>query len=144
MSGCPSFLRATTTERRPAASVKVNFIAVYFQPSPKGISECFHLRLAQGVIAWHPFCKSQDTQWKDNKIKTPGPRVVFLTYCPNRRYVPPFGSKTGIHSAHFGLESGMVFEETIYWSVWTYFSFQFQMNKKERGLQDIFLFGILI
>ena len=36
------------------------------------------------------------------------------------RYVPPhrlgflcgFGLKTGIHFAHFGLESGMVFEET--------------------------------
>ena len=36
------------------------------------------------------------------------------------RYVPPkrlwflgrFGSKTGIHFAHFGLESGMVFEGT--------------------------------
>ena len=145
MSGCPSFLRATTTERRRAASVKVNFIAVYFQPFLKGISECFHLRLALGVIAWHRFCKSHRTpSEKITKIKTPGPRVVFLTYWPNRRYVPPFGSKTGIHSAHFGLESGMVFEETIYWSVWTYFSFQFQMNKKERGLQDIILFGILI
>ena len=36
------------------------------------------------------------------------------------RYVPPhrvgflrrFGLKTGIHFAHFGMESGMVFEET--------------------------------
>ena len=60
--------------------------------------------------------KPQDTQCIDNKIKTPGPRVVFLTYWPNT-YVPPFGSKTGIHSAHFGLESGMIFEETNYWSV---------------------------
>ena len=39
------------------------------------------------------------------------------------RYVPPhwvgflrrFGLKTGIHFAHFDLESGMVFEETTEW-----------------------------
>ena len=39
------------------------------------------------------------------------------------RYVPPqrvgflrrFGLKTGIDFAHFGLESGMVFEETTEW-----------------------------
>ena len=40
--------------------------------------------------------------------------------CKPHRYVPPhrvgvlrrFGLKTGIHFAHFGLESGMVFEGT--------------------------------
>ena len=57
------------------------------------------------------------------------------------RYVPPhqvgflrrFGLKTGIHFAHFGLESGMVFERTtecINVSV----SFQIQISKKEREI----------
>ena len=58
------------------------------------------------------------------------------------RYVPPhrvgflrrFGLKTGIHFAHFGLESGMVFGGTNYGSVWRYLSFQFQMSKKEREI----------
>ena len=44
-----------------------------------------------------------------------------LPYVSHNRYVPPqrvgflrrFGLKTGIDFAHFGLESGMVFEETI-------------------------------
>ena len=40
-----------------------------------------------------------------------------------------FGLKTGIDFAHFGLESGMVFEGTR--SVRRYLSFQFQMSKKE-------------
>ena len=47
------------------------------------------------------------------------------------RYVPPkrlwflgrFGSKTGIHFAHFGLESGMVFEGT---------TGAYERNEKER------------
>ena len=46
----------------------------------------------------------------------PGDTPLFQLY----RYVPPhqvgflrrFGLKTGIHFAHFGLESGMVFEGT--------------------------------
>ena len=42
-----------------------------------------------------------------------------------------FGLKTGIHFAHFGVESGMVFRGTR-GSVWTYLSFQFQMSKKEK------------
>ena len=35
-------------------------------------------------------------------------------YCPPQRvgFLPRFGLKTGIHFAHFGLESGMVFEGT--------------------------------
>ena len=36
----------------------------------------------------------------------------------------------GIHFAHFGLESGMVFEGTT--GLYECLSFQFQMNKKER------------
>ena len=47
------------------------------------------------------------------------------------RYVPPkrlwfwgrFGSKTGIHFAHFGLESGMLFEGT---------TGAYERNEKER------------
>ena len=54
------------------------------------------------------------------------------------RYVPPqrvgflrrFGLKTGIDSAHFGLESGMVYEgTTVVYPMCS--SFQFQMNRKE-------------
>ena len=52
-------------------------------------------------------------------------------YNPNR-YVSPhrvgffrrFSLKTGTHFAHFGLESGMVFEETT--------EFQFQMSEKKK------------
>ena len=52
-------------------------------------------------------------------IQSPGGGV--LPYVSHNRYVPPqrvgflrrFGLKTGIDFAHFGLESGMVFEETI-------------------------------
>ena len=40
-----------------------------------------------------------------------------------------FGLKTGIHFAHFGVESGWELR-----SVWTYLSFQFQMSKKEREI----------
>ena len=42
-----------------------------------------------------------------------------------------FGLKTGIDFAHFGLELGMVFEETK-GSVWTYLSFQFQMKNEQK------------
>ena len=47
-----------------------------------------------------------------------------------------FGLKTGIHFAHFSLESqgiGYGFRGN-YGSVWTYLSFQFQMSKKEREI----------
>ena len=40
----------------------------------------------------------------------------------------PFCLKTGFDFAHFGLESGMVFEGTMH------LSFQFQMSKKEREI----------
>ena len=56
-----------------------------------------------------------------------------------RRYVPPhrvgflrrFGLKTGIHFAHFGLESGMVFEGTtgVYERIYRFSSKL--MSKKE-------------
>ena len=52
----------------------------------------------------------------------PPHRVGFLRRC---------GLKTGIHFAHFGLESGMVFEGTTGVNE-RYLSFQFQMSKKER------------
>ena len=42
-----------------------------------------------------------------------------------------FGLKTGIHFAHFGLESGMVFEGT---TGDERTSFLFQMSKKEREI----------
>ena len=45
-----------------------------------------------------------------------------------------FGLKTGINFAHFGLESGMVFEGTIRECIGTYLSFQFQINEKERNM----------
>ena len=45
-----------------------------------------------------------------------------------------FGLKTGIHFAHFGLESGMVFEGTTGVQLRTFLSFQFQMSKKEREI----------
>ena len=45
-----------------------------------------------------------------------------------------FLEKGGIHFAHFGLESGMVFEGTKGESVWTYLLFQLQMSKKEREI----------
>ena len=59
--------------------------------------------------------------------------------CKLYRHVPPhwvgflrsFGLKTGIHFAHFSLESGVVFEGTtgVYGR---YLSFQFQVSIKER------------
>ena len=56
------------------------------------------------------------TTYDDVKTKIPGVTPSYKLY----RYVPPlrvgflrrFGLKPGIHFAHFGLESGMVFEET--------------------------------
>ena len=57
------------------------------------------------------------------------------------RYVPPqrvrflrrFGLKTGKEFAHFGLESGMVFEETtgVYERICRSFQFQMNFRKKE-------------
>ena len=74
----------------------------------------FPFEVGAGCDRVAPFLqKSQDTQCIDNKRKT---ESEFLIYWPNG-YVLRFGSETVIHSAHFGLESGMVFEETIYWSV---------------------------
>ena len=59
------------------------------------------------------------------------------------RYVPPyrvaflclFCLKTGIHFAHFGLGSDMLFEGTT--GVYEYLSFQLQMNKKEREICEL-------
>ena len=39
----------------------------------------------------------------------------------------PFWSKTGIHFAHFGLELGMDFEETMGVDVYVYLLSQFQI-----------------
>ena len=60
------------------------------------------------------------------------------------RYVPPqrvrflrrLGVKTCKEFAHFGLESGMVFEETtgVYERICR--SFQFEMNQKERVMSE--------
>ena len=43
---------------------------------------------------------------------------------------------TGIDFASFGLESGMVFEETTTTSASWYSSFQFQISKKERVISE--------
>ena len=48
--------------------------------------------------------------------------------------LPRFGLKTGIDFAHYGLESGMVFEKTTGGYEIIYRRFQFQMNKKEREI----------
>ena len=61
--------------------------------------------------------------------------------CKLYRHAPPhwvgflrrFGLKTGIHFAHFGLESGVVFEGTA-GEYGRYLSFQFQVSKKEREI----------
>ena len=45
-----------------------------------------------------------------------------------------FGLKIGMHFAHFGLQSGMVFGGTTGVQLRTYLSFQFQMSKKEREI----------
>ena len=51
---------------------------------------------------------------------------------PHRvRFLRRFGLKTGIRFAHFGLESGIVFEGT---TGDERTSFQFQMSKKEREI----------
>jgi len=62
--------------------------------------------------------------------------VLYNRYEHGPGYVPPhrvgflrrFGLKTGVHFAHFGLESGMVFEGT------TRVYERFQMSKKEREI----------
>ena len=52
------------------------------------------------------------------------------------RYLRRFGLKTGKEFAHFGLESGMVFEETtgVYKRICR--SFQFEMNQKGRVMSE--------
>ena len=61
-----------------------------------------------------------------------GGRFPYLSHrvcaAPKSRVFAPFCLKTGIDFAHFGLESGMVFEGTMH------LSFQFQMSKKEREI----------
>ena len=49
---------------------------------------------------------------------------------PKSKVFEPFCLKTGFDFAHFGLESGMVFEGTMH------LSFQFQMSKKEREIWE--------
>ena len=46
-----------------------------------------------------------------------------------------FGPKTGIHFAHFGLESSVVFEGTTGMYARNY-HFQFRMNKNEIGIYE--------
>ena len=55
---------------------------------------------------------------------------------PHHRFLRRFGLITGLHFAHFGLESGMVFEETAGVYERIYSSYQFRMNKKEREMCD--------
>ena len=58
--------------------------------------------------------------------------------CPPHRegFLHRFGLKTGIHFAHFALESGMAFWGK-YRIVWTSLLFQFQMSKTERKILQI-------
>ena len=71
------------------------------------------------------------------------PAGSFTFDRPLKWYVPPhrvgflclFGLKTGIHFAHFGLGSGMLFEGTT--GVYEYLSFQLQMSKKEREICEL-------
>ena len=68
---------------------------------------CFHLRTANQL---------GNGVGKKSHILVPGDTPLYKLY----RYVSPdrvgflrrFGLKTGMHFAHFGLESGMVFEGT--------------------------------
>ena len=64
-----------------------------------------------------------------------------------------FGLKTGIHFAHFGLESGMVFEGTtgVYERIYRFnYIPVFQMSKKKlkrnvrirNSFEEIFLFAL--
>ena len=64
---------------------------------------------------------------------TPLYKLYYYRYVPSHRvgFLRRFGLKTGIHFAHFGLTSGMVFEGTTR-AYERIFSFQFQMSKKER------------
>ena len=58
-------------------------------------------------------------------------------YCPKGLgFLRRFGLKTCKEFAHFGLESGMVFEETtgVYERICR--SFQFEMNQKERVMSE--------
>ena len=54
---------------------------------------------------------------------------------PKERVLPPFWLKTGINFDHFGLESGLVFEELR--ECMNSLSFQFQMIQKERVICEI-------
>ena len=106
------------------------------------------------TCGWSPHlsCKRDQINMRDDMDRqvTPPMRVTSLGGTPlykPYRYVPyhrvgflrPFCLKTGIHLAHFGLESGMVFEGTSDQCILKYSSFQFQMSKKER---DICGFGM--
>ena len=70
---------------------------------------------------------------------------------PHHRFLRRFGLITGLHFAHFGLESGMVFEETAGVCERIYSSYQFRMNKKEREMCEFevdfkksFFVGVII
>ena len=59
------------------------------------------------------------------------PYISHICMClPKGRVLPPFWLKTGINFDHFGLESGLVFEELR--ECMNSLSFQFQMIQKER------------
>ena len=67
------------------------------------------------------------------------PYIGHIGMCPPHqrvRFLRRFGLKTGKEFAHFGLESGMVFEETtgVYKRICR--SFQFEMNQKERVMSE--------
>ena len=60
--------------------------------------------------------------------RTPLYKPYRVCAAPKSKVFEPFCLKTGFDFAHFGLESGMVFEGTMH------LSFQFQMSKKEREI----------
>ena len=57
--------------------------------------------------------------------------------CPNGLVIHPFGLKTGIDPAHFGLELGMVFEETtgVYERIYCFNSKLVRQEEKYASLE---------
>ena len=79
--------------------------------------------------------------WRSREGPSRGGRGGVLPYISHTEYVLPYrvgflrriGLKTGIHFAHFNLESGIVFEGTME-CMNVLLPFQFQMSKKEREI----------
>ena len=77
--------------------------------------------------------RKEPTPWYQSRGEEFTPLYEPYSYMLPLRvwFLHRFGLKTGIEFAHLDLESVMFFLGN-YESVWTYLSFQLQMNKKER------------